>query len=196
VAGRGYSFVAPVVREESTVRQESGMRAAPAASRAAAAPGAAQLPPVFHLPPRLSRMVGRGELVAELADRVRQRNFLTIVGPGGVGKTTVALALAEQLGSTYPDGARFVDLAAIADPSLVAGAAAASLDVQLFSGDPLGELLVHLRERQTLLVLDSCEHLIDAVAVLAKAVRGNAPGCISWQPAASRCAPRANLSAA
>ena len=170
VAGRGYRFVAPVER------QDSGASEGEEGPRAAAAPGTTQQASSFTLPPWLSRMVGRGELVAELADRMRQRNFLTIVGPGGMGKTTVALALAEQIGPAYRDGARFVDLAAIADPSLVAGAAAASLDLQLFSGDPLAELLVHLRERQVLLVLDSCEHLIDAVAVLAEAVRGNASG--------------------
>jgi predicted ATPase/DNA-binding winged helix-turn-helix (wHTH) protein len=164
VTGRGYRFAAPVVRE------------APAEPRPPVAPGAAGPPSIYHLPARLSRMVGRGELVVTLADRMPQRRFLTIVGPGGMGKTTVALALAEQLSATYRDGARFVDLASLANPQLVANAVAAVLDVQLFSGDPLADLLVYLHERQMLLLLDNCEHLVDAVAVLAEAVFANAPG--------------------
>jgi predicted ATPase/DNA-binding winged helix-turn-helix (wHTH) protein len=164
VTGRGYRFIAPVVRE------------VPGEPRAVVAPSDAQPPSIFHLPARLSRMVGRGEFVVELAGRMRARRFLTIVGPGGMGKTTVALALAEQLSGTYRDGARFVDLASLANPQLVANAVAAALDVQLFSNNSLADLLVHLRERQMLLLLDNCEHLVEAVAALAEAVFTNAPG--------------------
>jgi predicted ATPase/DNA-binding winged helix-turn-helix (wHTH) protein len=163
VAGRGYRFTAPVERE------------APAGPHPPTAPDGARPPAIFHLPARLSRMVGRSDLVVQLAGRMSRRRFLTIVGPGGIGKTTVALALAEQLGGTYRDGARFVDLASLANPQLVANAVAAVFDAQLFSGDPLADLLVHLRERQALLLLDNCEHLVGAVAVLAEAVFANAP---------------------
>ena len=164
VTGRGYRFTAPVVRE------------VPAEPRPVVATSDAQPPAIFHLPARLSRMVGRREFVVELAGRMRRRRFLTIVGPGGMGKTTVALALAEQLGGSYRDGARFVDLASLANPQLVANAVAAALDVQLFSNNSLADLLVHLRERQMLLLLDNCEHLVDAVAALAETVFTNAPG--------------------
>jgi predicted ATPase/DNA-binding winged helix-turn-helix (wHTH) protein len=164
VTGRGYRFAAPVERDSPTT------------PRPPATPGVAQPQAVFHLPARLNRMVGRNALVLELAGYMPQRRFLTIVGPGGMGKTTVALALAEQLSGSYRDGARFVDLASLANPQLVTNAVASVLDVQLFSGNPLEDLLTHLRDRQMLLLLDSCEHLVDAVAVLAEAVFANAPG--------------------
>ena len=164
VSGRGYRFAAPVVQET------------PAKPRPPAASNAPRSPTVYYLPARLSRMVGRGELVDELAARLPEWRFLTIVGPGGMGKTTVALALAERLSGAYRDGARFVDLASLADPQLLAGAVAAVLGVRLLSGNPLADLLVHLRDRRMLLLLDTCEHLVDAVAVLAEAVLANAPG--------------------
>jgi predicted ATPase/DNA-binding winged helix-turn-helix (wHTH) protein len=163
VSGRGYRFIAPVVQE------------APTEPHPAAAPGA-QPPPTFHLPARLNRMVGRSEFVDELAERLPRRRFLTIVGPGGMGKTTVALALAERIGGTCRDGARFVDLASLANRQVVASAVAAVLDPQALSSDPLADLLVHLRERQMLLLLDNCEHLVDTVAIVAEAVLANAPG--------------------
>ncbi len=163
VSGRGYRFTAPVVREAL---------AAPALPDAAGR----QRPAISYLPAPLSRMVGRGALVGELAGRLAARRFLTIVGPGGMGKTTVAIALAERLSATYRDGARFVDLASLATPQLVADAVARVVEVQSFSGDPLADLLAYLRERQMLLLLDNCEHVVDAVAVLAEAVFANAPG--------------------
>jgi hypothetical protein len=81
VTGRGYRFAAPVERDS------------PTKPRPPATPGGAQPQAVFHLPARLNRMVGRNALVLELAGYMPQRRFLTIVGPGGMGKTTVALAL-------------------------------------------------------------------------------------------------------
>ena len=152
VTGRGYRFVAPVVRE------------APAETHAPAAQSVARASAIFRLPARLNRMVGRNEIVDQLASHMPQRRLLTIAGPGGIGKTTVALALAEQLSGTYRDGVRFVDLASLVNPQLVASAVAAVFDLQVFSPDPLAELLVHLRERQMLLLLDNCEHLVGAVA--------------------------------
>ncbi len=158
--GRGYAFVAPVTREHA--------RPDPAS-----ADGAAD---VNNLPAPLTRIVGRDDTIAGLATQLGRRRFLTIVGAGGIGKTTVAVAVADAVRASYKDGAWFVGLASLANPDLVPSALGAALGIPPSGADPLRGLAAWLRDKTALIVLDSCEHIIDAAAALAEAVLKAAPG--------------------
>jgi predicted ATPase len=104
----------------------------------------------------------------------RQR-FITLLGPGGIGKTTVALRVAEQLIGRYRDGIRLLDLAPVSDPLMIAPHLATLLDLSLHDAEPMNGLATFLRERQMLLVIDNCEHLIDAIALLSESILRGAP---------------------
>ena len=106
---------------------------------------------------------------------MRQR-LVTVVGPGGIGKTTVALAVAERMIASYEHGVWLVDLAPLGDPRLVPSAVATVLGLEIHTEDPLAVLVAALRDKRMLLLLDNCEHVIDAVASLAAAVLSGAPG--------------------
>jgi predicted ATPase/DNA-binding winged helix-turn-helix (wHTH) protein len=155
VPGRGYNFVAPVSLEE---------------------PPLASLPPmiapagVHNLPLAMTRMIGREEVVATLVSRLSRERLLTIVGPGGIGKTTLALAVAERMIESYEQGVWLVDLAPLGDPRLVPSAVATVLGLEIHTEDPLVGLVAGLRDKRMLLLLDNCEHVIDAAASLAAAV--------------------------
>src|SRR5260370_42597193 len=99
----------------------------------------------------LPRLIGRADTVSKLAEQLLQQRFLTIVGTGGVGTTTVALALAEALLPAYEDGVWLVELAPLADPRLVPTALAAVLGLELHADDPPPGLIAALRDRQILL---------------------------------------------
>ena len=157
--GRGYTFVAPVTREQ---RQET---AAPPNGPASGS----------NFPPRLTRVIGRAEIIARVVTRVAQQRFLTIVGPGGIGKTTVAVAAAEALSGSYAHGVWFAGLASLQDPALVPSAVSAVLGSPPGVGDPLSSLLASLRDKRALIILDNCEHLISAAAATAEAVLKAAP---------------------
>ena len=162
VPGRGYCFVAPVSQEDSPQTPE---------------PQQAPLhEPANNLPVSLKRMVGRSAVVATLVAQLPERRFITIVGSGGIGKTTVALAAADELSASYRDGARFVDLAPIADANLVSSTLASALGVAIRSESSLPGLSAFLKDKRMLLVLDSCERAIDTVAALAEEVHNRAPG--------------------
>lgn len=156
--GRGYTFVAPATREHA--------RPDPAPAVGAV---------VSNLPAPITRIVGRDDTIAGLAMQLGRRRFLTIVGPGGIGKTTVALAVADTVRASYKDGAWFVGLASLADPDLVPSALGATLGIPPSGADPLRGLAAWLRDKTALIVLDSCEHVIDATAALAEAVLRAAP---------------------
>jgi predicted ATPase/DNA-binding winged helix-turn-helix (wHTH) protein len=162
VPGRGYCFVAPISLAESP---------RPSTPHAAAA-----VEPAHNLPPRLTRMVGRAEVVDALVDQLPRRRFITVVGPGGIGKTTVALAVATGRSASYEDGVRFVDLAPLTDPHLVPSALASVLGAAIRSENPTPGLIAFLRDKQMLLVLDSCEHVVEAAAALAVEVLKGVPG--------------------
>jgi len=160
--GRGYCFVAPV------------LRSAPSAPMADGAAGATFTGATF-LPARLTRMVGREDSVRTLAAQMTASRFVTIVGPGGVGKTTVAAAVAHELLEAFSGAALFVDLSMQTDPAMVPVAVASMLGLPIQSADPTPGLVAHLRDRRLLLVLDSCEHVIEGAAALAAAIFPAAP---------------------
>jgi predicted ATPase/DNA-binding CsgD family transcriptional regulator len=121
-----------------------------------------------NLPLQLSSFIGRGREVAEIGTLLSDHRLLTLTGPGGSGKTRLALAVASEVVDDFRDGVRLVELASLSDPDLVAQAVAQALGVREAPGRPLmGALLEHLEGRKVLLVLDNCEHLIDASATLA-----------------------------
>src|SRR4029077_17229801 len=115
IPGRGYSFVAPVTRERARPATPSPNEAAES----------------NNLPAPLMRIIGRDDVIAALATQLARRRFLTIVGPGGIGKTTVAVAVAGAVLGSYKDGAWFVGLAPLSDPDLVPGALCALLEITL-----------------------------------------------------------------
>src|SRR6266853_772276 len=153
VPGRGYNFVAPVRREETL--------------RAASAPPAPSSRP-HNLPFAVTRMIGRDDAVAALVTRLSRERLVTVVGAGGIGKTTVALAVAERMMASYEHGVWLVDLAPLSDPRLVPSAVATVLGLEIRSENPLPALVAAVRDkRMLLLLLDNCEHVIDAAASLA-----------------------------
>jgi predicted ATPase/DNA-binding winged helix-turn-helix (wHTH) protein len=161
VPGRGYNLVAPVSLKEH--------------SRVPLAPTSAP-PAVHNLPVVAIRMVGRDEAVAAIVSRLSRQRLVTIVGPGGIGKTTVALAVAERMIASFEHGVWLVDLAPLGDPRLVPSAVATVLGLGTRTEDPLPGLIAGLRDKRMLLLLDNCEHVIDAASNLAAAVLSGAPG--------------------
>ncbi|MHC8350122.1 ATP-binding protein [Pseudomonas sp. RT4P38] len=159
VAQRGYSFVAPFSLE--SIEQYPKTQGPE--------------PSAHNLPIRRTRMIGRQSLVESLVTQLSRQRFITLVGPGGIGKTTVALRVAERLIGRYRDGIRLLDLAPINDPTMIAAHLAALLDLSLHDAEPMNSLAAFLRERQMLLVIDNCEHLIDAVALLCESILRAAP---------------------
>jgi predicted ATPase len=100
---------------------------------------------------------------------------VTIVGPGGIGKTTVAIAAAEQMSASFADGIWFVGLATLVDAALIPAAMGAALGVPSTGGDPLTALAAWSRDKHMLIVLDCCEHVADVAAALVEAMLRSAP---------------------
>jgi predicted ATPase/DNA-binding CsgD family transcriptional regulator len=126
--------------------------------------------PTHNLPLALSSFVGREREVAEVERLVGQEEarLVTLSGPGGAGKTRLALAVAQEAVEGFEEGAWWVTLASLSDPDLVTQATASALGMREAPGRALGEALVeHLAAKDLLLVLDNCEHLIEACAALA-----------------------------
>jgi predicted ATPase/DNA-binding winged helix-turn-helix (wHTH) protein len=161
VPGRGYRFVAPVSTTETQERGEQQTL---------------PVKPAAGLPGRLTRLIGRADAISDIAGRLSRRRFVTITGPGGIGKTSVALAVAEQVARSYEDGVCLVDCAPLLDTQLVAGKLASALGLAIAAVDPTEGLVAFLRSRRMLILLDSCERIVEAAAVLAEAVLRGAAG--------------------
>jgi predicted ATPase/DNA-binding winged helix-turn-helix (wHTH) protein len=158
VSGRGYRFAAPV-RLETDAEQRMTL------SQGGFDNGL----------PVQRTVVGRDNDVTELCTRVCDRRFVTIVGPAGVGKTTVAVAAARKLAERFGDGACFVDLAAINDSRLVCAAIAASLGSGAGLVDLLAGIVESLRTTNKLLILDNCEHVLSAAGLVAQHIHSALP---------------------
>jgi predicted ATPase/DNA-binding winged helix-turn-helix (wHTH) protein len=128
-----------------------------------------------NLPSRLSRMVGRDDDVLKLSARLNASRFVTIVGAGGVGKTTVAIAVGHHLVDAFSGAVLFVDLGMLGDPDLVTTAMASMLGLSVQSNDATPNLIAYLRDKRILLILDTCEHVVDVVASLAASIIDAAP---------------------
>jgi predicted ATPase/DNA-binding winged helix-turn-helix (wHTH) protein len=168
VAGRGYSFVAPLTRSLKVVAEIKFEHSAGDTTKHSQ-----------KLPAPLTRMIGRDETLDLLETMLKSHRFVTMVGPGGMGKTTVALAVAHAAAGSFEHGARFADLALISDPAQLPGALATSLGITTHSGahsgDRVADLIDFLQDKRMLIVLDTCEHLIDAVALLTEDILQGAP---------------------
>jgi len=160
LSGRGYCFVAPLSHSDSSELANTEDQAEEEPHR---------------LPARLARMVGRDDAVHNIASRLMAERFVTVAGPGGVGKTTVAVSVGHRLLEEFAGGIRFVDLGPINDPSLVPGAVTLTLGLPVRSSDPTAGLISFLRDRRMLLILDSCEHVIERAAALAEQIFAAAP---------------------
>jgi predicted ATPase/DNA-binding winged helix-turn-helix (wHTH) protein len=163
VAGRGYCFVAPVVRIDENASTSAGVSPAPAEEA------------TRHFPASITRAIGRSESVEAISSQLTRRRFVTVIGPGGIGKTTVALAVAAHLAESYPHRACFVELASLSDPRLIPGALASVLGLPTLGEQPIAALVAHLQNKSMLIVLDNCEHALDAVALLAESLLRGAP---------------------
>lgn len=158
VKGRGYCFVAP------TSRDTAGL------------PTADDFPEAHYpLPPLLARMVGRDEIVSEICHKLTTERFVTIVGPGGLGKTTVALSVAHTLLPEFFGDVCFVELSPVTDLRLLAPAVVSAFGLPVQSGDPIPGLVGHLRGKPVLLILDGSEHLISEAAALSERLFAELP---------------------
>jgi DNA-binding winged helix-turn-helix (wHTH) protein len=152
IPGRGYRFVASVTFGED-----------PMAVSAAALPATRK----HNLPLRLTQLIGRADVLATLAAQLSLSRLLTIVGPGGMGKTSVALALTQELIPHYEHGVWLIDLSPLSYPRLLPRALASALGVEIRCENVLAALVAILREKQMVLAIDNCEHVIAAAAALA-----------------------------
>jgi len=130
----------------------------------------------FAIPSRLSTFVGRRRELAELRRLLGHTRLLTIIGPGGAGKTRLATELAGQPPDRYPDGVVFVDLSGVREAGRVGEAMARAFGVALQVGPPVASLARRLRHRQLMLILDNCEHVLDEAALTASQVLAGSPG--------------------
>jgi predicted ATPase len=124
----------------------------------------------FSMPRLLTEPIGRDNVVADIVRLLKENHLVTVLGPGGIGKTTVALAIAHRLPDTIADETCFVDLNGIARDDQLYGAVARALDFPVGEAPTLEQIQVALQGRNLLLVFDSCEHVTDAVAVLVEHV--------------------------
>jgi predicted ATPase/DNA-binding winged helix-turn-helix (wHTH) protein len=161
VVGRGYSFVAPVARSNAPGTAE------PERVSALRRPN--------NLPPSITRVVGRDDVARSITSRLTAQRLVSIVGPGGIGKTTVALLVVHALLSEFNGAVLFIDMSSLSDPAQVPSTVASTLGLSTQANNPLGSLIAFLHDQHCLLVLDSCEHLIDEVAALVEQVFTKAP---------------------
>jgi predicted ATPase/DNA-binding response OmpR family regulator len=154
VQGRGYCLVAPASRSV--------------------------LPDMSHaeatiLPRQMTGIVGRHEAIQQIAEEISAKRFVSVVGPGGIGKTTVAVAVAHRLLAEFDSAVHFLDLSVLHNAQLISSALASALGLVVHSHDPLPSLISFLRDKKILLVLDSCEHLIEGTAGLSELIFKEAP---------------------
>jgi predicted ATPase/DNA-binding CsgD family transcriptional regulator len=133
--------------------------------------------PVGNLPSEATSFVGRRGELAELRTKLAMARLVSLVGPGGVGKTRLGLRIATELGRRFKGGAWMIELAEVRDPSLVSNAVVSALDLRdQTATEPLALLLAFLRDKELLLVVDNCEHLLVAAAQLVTEVMRAGPG--------------------
>ncbi|MCW6511523.1 ATP-binding protein [Lichenifustis flavocetrariae] len=162
VVRRGYQFVARVRTEHVDI---------------AAFAGADQAAPSSL--PALPTLTGRRHQVEEVAQALDTTRLVTLVGPGGVGKTSLAVAVAHARSDDFADGVHFVDLSTTHDPAMVVHLIAKSLGMRGDPKDLVSAVVDHLRDRQALIVLDNCEHLLHAAAAIAaRLVDARIKGCL------------------
>ena len=130
-----------------------------------------------NLPAEATSFIGRRRELAELRKKLTSARLVSLVGPGGVGKTRLAIRIGTGLTRSFRDGAWLVELAEVRDPALIGNATLAALDLRdQAATEPRALLLSYLQDKELLLVVDNCEHLLGAAAVLVTDVLKAAPG--------------------
>ncbi len=171
IPGRGYRFSAAL--DGSPTPTPSTAAADP--ELATARPSGSRRP-LTNLPGELPPLYGRERELKALGALIETHRLVTVVGAGGIGKSRLAQAAAHALAGRWPDGTWMVELAGLSDPERLPNAVAQALHLSLSGpGDTRGELVARLSQRDLLLVLDNCEHLLDAAAALAQALSEGAP---------------------
>ncbi len=160
VAGRGYGLVEPV-----RATPDEALPAQPQTVQ-----GFAQT-----LPPILPRMIGREDVCTAVETALLGGRFLSVVGPAGIGKTTVAVAVAHRLHERLGERIVFVDFSSAHAPPQAAESVLAALNLPVSSSNPYTDIVEAVRGGPTLLVLDSCEHLVDPIAAFAERIFRDAP---------------------
>ncbi|UPK25317.1 ATP-binding protein [Bradyrhizobium sp. 195] len=158
VPGRGYCFVAPFAQ------------AAPQVARASA-----DISPPRSLPAPLAKMVGREEIIEKISSGLALYPFITVVGPGGIGKTVVAVTVGHRRSADFGGRVFFVDFGPLRDASHVTTTIASVLGLTVNSEDSTPAILTFLKTGPTLLIFDSCEHVLDTLAPLVERIVREAP---------------------
>lgn len=161
VRGRGYAFVAKI-----ELISADGF---------AHVPRTTTLNGRDNVPVPLVKIIGRNEVIGQIAGQLLRTRFVTITGTGGVGKTSAAMAVAQTLASAFRDGMQLVELGSIVSPFLVASHLASLLHLPLPETQPLPYLVAQLRNRNMLIVFNDCEHVIGPVSEVAEAILRGAP---------------------
>jgi DNA-binding winged helix-turn-helix (wHTH) protein len=188
VPGRGYRFVIPVSRSDHHARTpEVGDAPAPpwpvpgTSRRLSVAEPPAETAPAYHsnLPQLANALIGRERDVAEIEALLIEHRLVTLVGAGGVGKTSLSLQVGADLLARFPDGAWFIELASLDRAELVGEAVAAVFGLPVEGERPATDAITtFLRSRRVLVILDNCEHVIAATAALADALLKTCPGVV------------------
>ena len=152
VRGLGYRFVVPVSKEKVANGSQAALHERPIRR------------------PEPARAIGRAKVIGEVVDRLLQKRFVTLVGPGGIGKTTVALAVAEVVSQVHGRVAHFVDLGILDDPGLIVKALALAIGIGTANqaDDPGPRIKRALKDRKSIVIFDCCEHLVEDVAHVAE----------------------------
>jgi len=158
VPGRGYCFVAPLAQ----------------AAPALAAP-AIDVPLPRSLPAPLARVIGRDDVIEKISTGLALHRFVSVVGPGGIGKTAVAVTVGHRRLAQFDGHVFFVDFGPVRKPELAAITIASTLGLSINAEDPIPALLIHLRVKPTLLIFDSCEHVLETLAPLVERLVREAP---------------------
>lgn len=166
IPGRGYQFTLLADNAHDPGDAAPSPRdAEQGADSAASAPAAMVYP--NNLPRQLTSFIGRENDLAAIETLLARTRLLTLIGSGGCGKTRLCLQLAANTAEQFPDGAWFLELAPLTDPSLIFQAVAIALGVKEEPGKPLSQTLVeHVKHKRLLLLIDNCEHLLDACATV------------------------------
>ncbi|MEJ0003654.1 MAG: winged helix-turn-helix domain-containing protein [Pararobbsia sp.] len=162
VAGRGYQFAGTIHTASPDFDKLAAAGLPVAADDAVAAP--------TNLPEPVSELIGRDVEVNEVSNQVRACRLVTLTGAGGIGKTRLGLTVARRLLPQFPDGVWLVEFSPLSDPSLVPTAVATAIGLELGGELSARRVAQALATRRLLLVLDTCEHVIDAAATMAEAI--------------------------
>jgi predicted ATPase/DNA-binding winged helix-turn-helix (wHTH) protein len=158
IPGRGYRFIAEVSRLEISEDRSS-----------------TPTKPSTYVPALLTRVIGREQAIDDVQKLLSEHRFVTVTGAGGIGKTTVGIAVAERLASVVKDQTCFVELAAVPDSVLLVGVMASALGVRTTPSDSIAAIVDLIGAKEMLLVIDNCEHVVQRMAEIAETLLSRIP---------------------